>query len=148
MGWGSAGNIFEPVAAALIEAGASDDLKRRVLGKLIDTLQDEDWDTEDESLHEFRNDPVIVAEFVKRRVGAEIEPVGNVTGVIGVTGDDSAWTLTCEGPSGCDQLNTRPLTVTGHDDLVRAWAAHDQERHEGNGEVAGWMLLAEETATR
>jgi hypothetical protein len=58
MGWASAGEIFDPVAAALIEAGASDDLKRRVLGMLIDKLQDGDWDTEDESLSEFAHDQV------------------------------------------------------------------------------------------
>lgn len=149
MGWASAGEIFDPVAAALIEAGASDDLKRRVLGKLIDTLQENDWDTEDESLSEFADDPVIVAEFVKRRIGAEIEPVaGDVTGLIGVTDDDTAWTLTCEGRTGCGELDTRPLTVAGHDDLVRAWATHDQERHDGDGEVPDWMLLGGGEVTR
>lgn len=149
MGWASAGSIFDPVAAALIEAGASDDLKRRVLGKLIETLQDGDWDTEDESLRQFRDDPVIVAEFVKHCVGDEIGTYGSeVTGLIGVTDDDSAWTLTCEGRSSCGQLDTRPLTVAGHDDLVCAWAAHDQERHNGAGEVPDWMLLGDQEATR
>ena len=149
MGWASASGIFNPVAAALIEAGASNDLKRRVLGKLIETLQDGDWDTEDESLGEFRDDPVIVAEFVKRGVCDEIDAyAGGVTGLLGVTDDDTAWTLTCQGREGCGPLDTRPLTVAGHDELVRAWAAHEQERHDGDGEVPDWMLLGGEAATR
>lgn len=147
MGWASAGEIFDPIATALIEEGASDTLKRKILGKLIDVLQDGDWDTEDESLREFANDPVIVAEFVKRRVGQEIELVsGEVTGVLGVTDDDTAWTLTCDGRPGCGQLDARPLTTAGHDELVRAWADHEQERHGGDGEVAEWMLLSDEVA--
>jgi len=63
MGWASAGAIFDPVAQALIDAGASDDLKTTVLAKLIGQLQEGDWDTEDESLDKFKDDPAIVAAF-------------------------------------------------------------------------------------
>lgn len=63
MGWASAGQIFDPVARALIELGAPDDMKTRVLGDLIGALQDGDWDTEDESLEQFKDDPAIVAAF-------------------------------------------------------------------------------------
>ncbi|MCX5209766.1 hypothetical protein OG689_10770 [Kitasatospora sp. NBC_00240] len=68
MGWASASRIFDPVAQALIDAGASDELKTRVLGKLISQLQNEDWDTEDESLEDFRHDPAIVAAFAANDV--------------------------------------------------------------------------------
>lgn len=69
MGWASAGpEIFDPVPQGLIDAGASDEIKRRVLGPLIGKLQGEDWDTEDESLEEFRNDPVIVALFAEHGI--------------------------------------------------------------------------------
>lgn len=68
MGWASASRIFDPVAQGLIDAGASGEIKRRVLGDLIGTLQGEDWDTEDESLEEFRDDPVIVALFAEHGV--------------------------------------------------------------------------------
>lgn len=64
MGWGSAGyKLFDPVARALQEAGASDELKTRVLGDLIPVLQHEDWDTELDSLQTFLGDPAIVRAF-------------------------------------------------------------------------------------
>lgn len=64
MGWGSAGyKIFDPVARALIEAGASDDLKEKTLTSLIPVLQHEDWDTELDSLQDYRDDPAIVRAF-------------------------------------------------------------------------------------
>lgn len=69
MGWASGGSrIFDPVTRALIAAGANDDIKRQTLGPLIDELRELDWDTEDESLEEFRDDPVIVALFRERGV--------------------------------------------------------------------------------
>ena len=68
MGWNSAGDIFDPVARALIELGATDATKTRVLGDLIGALQNGDWDTEDESLEQFKNDPAIVAAFADHDV--------------------------------------------------------------------------------
>lgn len=63
MGWSSANDIFDPVATALRDTGADDTTKRKVLGDLIGGLQDGDWDTEDESLERFLDDPAIVAAF-------------------------------------------------------------------------------------
>ncbi|RPE40238.1 hypothetical protein EDD90_3274 [Streptomyces sp. Ag109_O5-1] len=63
MGWSSANEIFNPVARSLQEAGVSDQTKRKVLGDLIGGLQDGDWDTEDESLEQFLDDPAIIAAF-------------------------------------------------------------------------------------
>ncbi|MGW1938985.1 hypothetical protein [Streptomyces goshikiensis] len=63
MGWGSAYRVFNNVADGLIEAGASDDVKEKTLTKLIRDLQDEDWDTELDSLQDYRNDPAIVRAF-------------------------------------------------------------------------------------
>ena len=68
MGWASAGNIFDPVAQALIDCHAPDEMKRRVLGQLIGVLQGEDWDTEKESLDRFADDPVIVKAFADHGV--------------------------------------------------------------------------------
>lgn len=68
MGWSSANDIFDPVARALTEAGVSDQTKRKVLGDLINGLQDNDWDTEDESLEKFLNDPAIIAAFHDHQV--------------------------------------------------------------------------------
>jgi hypothetical protein len=71
MGWNSAGDIFDPVAKALVDLNAPDDLKKRVLSDLIGALQDGDWDTEDESLELFKNDPAIVAAFADHDVYLE-----------------------------------------------------------------------------
>ncbi|MFD4738697.1 hypothetical protein ACFWNQ_15190 [Streptomyces virginiae] len=72
MGWGSAGRtIFDPVARALIDAGASDEIKYDTLDGLICTLQGEDWDTEEDSLDLFLDDPAIVRAFAHRGITKE-----------------------------------------------------------------------------
>lgn len=71
MGWSSGGAIFDGVAEALIDAGASDEVKRSVLGRLIGFLRGEDWDTCDESLDQFRGDPAIVAAFAEQGITRE-----------------------------------------------------------------------------
>ncbi len=63
MGWASAGAIFDPVAKAMVELGAPDEMKVRVLGDLIGALQEGDWDTENESLDQFKDDQAIVEAF-------------------------------------------------------------------------------------
>lgn len=69
MGWGSAGyKIFDPMARALIEAGATDELKERTLTGLIPALQHEDWDTELDSLQNFLDDPAIVKAFANHGI--------------------------------------------------------------------------------
>lgn len=73
MGWASAGDIFDPVAKALIDANANDEVVRRVLGRLIAKLQDGDWDTEDESLEAFRDEPAVVAAFADNGITLDEE---------------------------------------------------------------------------
>jgi hypothetical protein len=68
MGWSSANDIFNPVARSLIDAGVSDSTKLVVLGGLIRQLQDNDWDTEDESLEDFLDDPAVIRAFADRGV--------------------------------------------------------------------------------
>lgn len=63
MGWGSAYRVFNNVADGLIKAEASDEVKEKTLTKLIADLQAEDWDTELDSLQDYRNDPAIVRAF-------------------------------------------------------------------------------------
>jgi hypothetical protein len=55
-------------ARALIDAGVSDQTKRKVLGDLIGGLRDGDWDTEDESLEDFLDDPATVQAFADHNV--------------------------------------------------------------------------------
>jgi hypothetical protein len=69
MGWSGGHEVFNGVARVLVEhPSAGEDLKRAVLGTLIDRLRHEDWDSEDESLQEFRDDAVIVELFRKRGI--------------------------------------------------------------------------------
>lgn len=82
MGWASAGGIFGPIAQALIDYGANDELKLLVCNKLIEVLQEGDWDTEGESLDEFADDPMIVEAF--RRHGIIIRCLVERT-------DDDGW---------------------------------------------------------
>jgi hypothetical protein len=68
MGWSSANDIFDPVARALISHEESYDIKLAILVPLINALQDGDWDTEDESLEEFKDDPAVVEAFRRQDV--------------------------------------------------------------------------------
>lgn len=77
MGWASAGAIFDPVAQAMIELGAPDEMKIRVLGDLIGALQDGDWDTEGESLDEFQDDSAIVEAFRRHGVYVRCGELGS-----------------------------------------------------------------------
>lgn len=69
MGWASAGmTIFDPVMKALRDANVDREVKKIVAVRLIAALQNEDWDTEDESLEAFSDDPAIVEAFAQRAV--------------------------------------------------------------------------------
>lgn len=68
MGWGSAYSLFNTMADALIEADASDEIKERALTKVIRSFQEEDWDTELDSLQSYRGDPAIVRAFAANDV--------------------------------------------------------------------------------
>lgn len=68
MGWGSAYSLFNTVADALIEARASDEVKEKALTKVIAGLQQEDWDTELDSLQSYLDDPAIVRAFANNDI--------------------------------------------------------------------------------
>lgn len=68
MGWGSAYSLFNTVADALIEADASDEVKERALTKVIRQLQEDDWDTELDSLQSYLDDPAIVRAFANNDI--------------------------------------------------------------------------------
>jgi len=68
MGWGSAYSLFNTVADALREADASDDIKERALTKVISRLQEDDWDTELDSLQSYLDDPGIVRAFANNGI--------------------------------------------------------------------------------
>lgn len=51
MGWCSATEIFDDVAAALLEKGKKAPTPEEVLGRLIDVLEDMDWDCQQDSAY-------------------------------------------------------------------------------------------------
>lgn len=142
MGWGSAGAIFDPIAQALIDLGADDRIKRGVLGPLIGRLQDEDWDTEDESLDAFADDPVIVELFHQAGVGTRLWS-RLAEGGLGWTGD--GWELGCDSRHG--YLAAADGTPAGHDELVRLWAEHERDHHGGDGTVQTAALINKAVAS-
>lgn len=63
MGWSSGGDVFNSTARTLLAAGVQPDMVTKALAVLIDQLLDGDWDTCDESVQEFRNEPAVIAAF-------------------------------------------------------------------------------------
>jgi hypothetical protein len=63
MGWASGNEVFELVADALVEAGASDDVKQAVCSALIGALRIRGWDTAAESMGLYADDKAIRAAF-------------------------------------------------------------------------------------
>lgn len=141
MGWASAGAIFDPIAQALIDHNASVELKRLILTKLIGVLRDGDWDTEDESLQAFRHDPVIVSAFYTALRCLELEEYGR----IGYDEDLENWFVECRHHGVLDwadaALHDVEYSASNHNQLLRTWAAHEREHHDGDGEVPEWVLI-------
>ncbi len=75
MGWNSAGDIFDPVCTLIVEAVEAESIPvetaTKVLAKLIERLQDGDWDVEDESLEQFVDYPFVVEAF--KTQGVEVQ---------------------------------------------------------------------------
>lgn len=74
MGWASADAIFDPVARKLVDLDAAAEVKRQVLGCLINQLQERGWDTEGESLGLFADDPAIVQAFADNGITLDVDP--------------------------------------------------------------------------
>lgn len=134
MGWASAGSIFDPIAQALIELNATDEMKRRVLGRLIDVLSDGDWDTQDESMDAFRDDPTIIALFMQHGHRNEIDWRTEAQ----VAWDNGRWLANCRD---CRISLGEATGHEGHDQLVRDVVAHVRDVHGGDGKVPDWALI-------
>ncbi len=75
MGWARGQDVFDPVALHIVKLVAKEEMDeeigRGILVLLIDQLQSADWDTEDESLYEFRNIPFVAQAFAAQGVHLE-----------------------------------------------------------------------------
>lgn len=71
MGWNSAKPIFDRVARKTKELGVPDEQRTEILDVLIKELQAGDWDTEDESLYEFRGDAAVTEAFRRNDITAD-----------------------------------------------------------------------------
>ena len=63
MGWASANHIFDRTAEALIATEAAEHIVRDTLAALIAELREGDWDTLDESIERFGNEPAVLVAF-------------------------------------------------------------------------------------
>ena len=61
MGWASGGDIFDRTARALLGSGVEDRIVTEVLAALTGALADGDWDTLDESVEAFADQPAVLA---------------------------------------------------------------------------------------
>ena len=82
MGWASASGIFDNVANAIIEAGVEAEKGTAILADLISNLSYDDWDTQDESIEGFRNNPMVMEAFQIAGFGEYVN---------GYTEDDESW---------------------------------------------------------
>lgn len=81
MGWASASQYFDVVADALIESGASPEVKVAVCSALIKSLHAGDWDTDGESLGQYEGDPAIVQAFRENGVVVECNDETHINSV-------------------------------------------------------------------
>jgi len=73
VGFSGGNEIFDPVARKLITLGIDDETRYQISGALIGALQESDWDTEDESLEEFKADDAIVRAFAEHGIDLDEE---------------------------------------------------------------------------
>lgn len=73
MSWGSAHAVFDRVATALIDHGASDELMQAVLTPIINIFVWGDWDRTDVALAEYAEWPGIVAAFADNDIHPDEE---------------------------------------------------------------------------
>jgi polyhydroxyalkanoate synthesis regulator phasin len=75
MGWSTGNLIFDPLAETIMSGVNKGDLDienaRIIIERLIEQLQERDWDTEDESLEKFKHIPWIVEAFAHTGITLE-----------------------------------------------------------------------------
>lgn len=117
MGWASAGEIFNVVARGLLAAEANDELLGEICYELAKKLTDEDWDTVDESVEEFRGYPVV--QNALRRADGRTYVDDDEDALMDYNPRSDEWVLSIGG----NEFGRRPGSVEGHDELIDLWFA-------------------------
>lgn len=66
MGWAGGSSIFEPVADAVVSSSGMDgETRRRILVALIQALRYSDWDTVDDVIGGYTDNPDVMAAFAE-----------------------------------------------------------------------------------
>lgn len=148
MGWASGGEIFNEVAATMLrcreDGSVQDQAVVAVLSQLAGSLRSGDWDTVDELLAEFWDEPMIrevlfKADSTQHMYCDRGDYVGYLEFAPGGDQEGDAWSLSC---SQHGELGTKPAdSWESHDDLVRAWVEHDKSQHGGDGVVSARDLI-------
>jgi len=73
MGWACGSYVFDPVVRALQARVPDADTRTALASVLIEALQHADWDTEDESVTEFRGDAAIMNAFAANGIPIDDE---------------------------------------------------------------------------
>jgi hypothetical protein len=68
MGWGSGYLVFNEMADKVLASNATEEVKEQILGDLIVSLQNQDWDTEMDSLQDYLHNPLVVRVFARHDI--------------------------------------------------------------------------------
>lgn len=131
MGWSDGNDIFDRQATEYLRAELDPTTLYRLAFILVDALQEQDWDTESESLTKFRTHLPIVAAFYNNGINNTVNETD--TAHLEYNPDTNEWSLTC---NTCHtHVASAPFTVEGHDHLLNLWSFHDIATHSGDGKL-------------
>lgn len=126
-------DVFNRQATEYLREDLNPNVLYRLTFTLIDSLQQQDWQTEADSLDQFRTSLPIVAAFYNNGVNNSVDEIDSAH--LEYDPDAREWSLVC---NNCHTNVARaPLTAAGHDQLLHTWSAHDIGEHGGEGKL-GW----------
>lgn len=120
MGWAGAGEIFTVVARGLLAAEANDELLDEICYELASKLTDQDWDTVDATVQEFKGHPVVQHALLKANGSMCLyDPSGRLDFYLEWDSRSDQWEM--NEPQATVTIR-RPGTVAGFNAILDAWA--------------------------
>lgn len=128
MGWASATYIFNDVAESLTAVTSNSRIVVPVLGRLIRSLGDGDWDTQDEAFSDWTHNINVIAAFaaaeeIRNLGGLELCSISLYPGYY----PGYVFQLDCED---CGMLAQTPMTESKYNYLVVMAAEHTTKAHD------------------